>query len=81
MLNVSEQRLAVQVRIILKSDWLATVELEEILRRSDLLEMKVIDGVETRRDNEHDEIEDDCTFRNKHLNSQKHHRNSNHCNT
>ena len=43
MFNVSEQRLADQVRVILKSDWLTTVELEEIKRRSDLQEMNVMD--------------------------------------
>ena len=43
MFNVSEQRLADQVRVFLTSDWLTTVELEEIKRRSDLQEMNVMD--------------------------------------
>lgn len=50
MFNVSEKRLADQVRVVLRSGWLTTIELEEIKRMTDMQETNLIEGGEARSD-------------------------------
>ena len=53
MLNV-EKRLADQVRVVLRSGWLTTIELEKIKRMTDMQETNLIEGGEDRSDNGYD---------------------------
>lgn len=48
MFNVSEKRLADQVRVVLRSGWLTTIELEKIKRMTDMQETNLIEGGEAR---------------------------------
>ena len=54
MFNVSEKRLADQVRVVLRNGWLTTIELEEIKRMTDMQETNLIENGEARSDNGND---------------------------
>lgn len=54
MFNVSEQRRADQVRVVLRSGWLTAIELEELRRMTDMQETDLIEGGEARSDNGYD---------------------------
>ena len=58
MFNVPEQSLGDQVRVILRSDWFTSIELEEIKRRMDIQETLLEEGG-TGSDNENNVPEKD----------------------